>query len=1059
MKSIHRELVLLLTMIMLLTVACPAAAMAEMGVSEVPDTAASEETGTETVEVSVETVGTATGTPDTTAGTPDTTVGTSDTTVVTIETLANTAETTPVVEELEEPYSSGDEQIPSQEKPAVEAVENQPVDEVSVKPVVEEVSKDPAVQASENTESAAEASKTDEDAPVAPGGQPKQENVAGIEAANGTAAKAAGDPVSNGSVSAADGSAKIGAPLKNAELFISARGSDESGDGSFEAPFASISAALNAARGMGVDADLCLLSNLSINEMIQIVGINVYLTSNEGAFTVTRGDAFNPGEGGLTSMFAVGSPDPGNGTGGQLILEHVILDEKGVKTEPLQDAMITVYNGGKLIIGEEAMLLNYGGQCAVHGCMGSEITIAPTAWILDNMAIPADGTVAIQADEGCSLGKEVGCIVLSHGETWEPEETGEKVEAASIDGTVKTAESAKSADNVKADEKVEENETTEENKATDENKAAEEYKTAVNNNDLNSNGEDNAEVPVKADANSVSKNSVNPENDKDPSEEPEKKEAVDSSSGDDPQTVLQKKSILAGSNASMAASSLAAGDSTIGFTLDAPDSVSSSDDLATIHSYISGDVAGYPIPYTLALDMGSFFGSAGGIAGEALSGVTVHLTFTLDELNVLYPETKAAGSMDVKLMPAFHVMKVKSAVYGNDRTIALELSTDGVENWKNSLDELKGKLNLSLLTVVLADGSYPQKSEVTSSAKVDEISFMRGERDTRTLTPSGVQDSARTKLLGKKTATLTYDPNEEDGGSGGPGTESLPAEEGHALETSNVPAHTDLDGYPVVFLGWTEKLDRKVYSDKDTAPATMKTVDLGIGDKITVYAVYSYDRNADGIPDVNQRLLTLGFEANGGTGAPEQMIKAALSEIGASFDIPEKEPTRKYYTFLGWSKDEDATEADYKYDAPKKVDRDITIVRDTCLYAVWQENPIYTLYFNGNGGSNVPPAQSARSDNGVASLTITRQIPTRSGRSFVGWSTQRYGSAMFAPGEDVRLTGGDVTLYAVWERNGSSSGSAPKTGDESHVALYATLAIGSAAVLLGLALVSKKRRK
>ena len=166
---------------------------------------------------------------------------------------------------------------------------------------------------------------------------------------------------------------------------------------------------------------------------------------------------------------------------------------------------------------------------------------------------------------------------------------------------------------------------------------------------------------------------------------------------------------------------------------------------------------------------------------------------------------------------------------------------------------------------------------------------------------------------------------------------------------------------------------------------------------------------------------------------------------------------RKYYTFLGWSKDENATEGEYKYNAERKAKRDITIAQDTCLYAVWQENPIYTLYFNGNGGTNVPNAVSARSDNGVAELTIPTQKPTRTGRTFVGWATERYGAAAFDPGEKVKLTGGDVTLFAVWERN-SSSGVGPRTGDESNTALYVVLVMGSV-VAIGLIVWFLKKRK
>ena len=239
----------------------------------------------------------------------------------------------------------------------------------------------------------------------------------GIEAKDEKASKETAAGI-DGKVSAADGSEKTSRSKTNPELFISADGSDENGNGSYEAPFATLEAALAAADALGVDAELSLLSDLSISGTIQISGRNVYLTGNDRVFTITRDEGFNVTEGD-NALFAVGSPDAENNSGGQLILEHVILDEKGMKTNPVQDAMIEVYSGGRLILGEEAILFNYGGECAIHAREGSEVSLCPTAWILDTMAFEEDGTVAIREDECSSVIRQAGCLVLSHGEVWE----------------------------------------------------------------------------------------------------------------------------------------------------------------------------------------------------------------------------------------------------------------------------------------------------------------------------------------------------------------------------------------------------------------------------------------------------------------------------------------------------------------------------------------------------------------------------------------------------------------------------------------------------------------
>ena len=955
MRIIQRRFIPALILVMLLSLVCPTFAMAEMRLTEGPDM-------TETTEKTEE-----------------------------------------PADEITEPVQ---EQTPVQEDSAVEeAVEE--VEQPPEEPVAEAAPQEPAVQEQVNTGAEAATAETDVASATPSGEQPKQENSsAGIQSADGTVAKAAAGPISTGSLSAADGTKKVSRAKTNAEIFISAKGSDETGNGTFEAPFASIPAALVATAGMGVDAELCLLSNLSVTGTVQILGQNVYLTSNEGAFTITRDDSFALDEEGLnTAMFAVGSPDTESGAGGQLILEHVVLNEKGVQTEPLQDAMITVNNGGKLILGEETMLLNYGGESAVHACSGSEVSLAPTAWILNDMQFEADDTVAILEEEGSTVMKEAGCIVLSHGEVWELEEAQEQ--PGTIDGEKEKEGSANSGGNANTD--------------------------------------DDGEALPEADQETEDGNEPKDGNDQSKDQEDEK---ADISTAEEAPKLgtIHKKGTLANSNALQAAPSLQAS-SSLGFKLEAPESVAKDDKSDNSVLSSPGTVVGYLVPYTLSLNLGSVIGGIGEVTADAVQSVTVSISLTLDSR--LYPEMKVVDTVKVLAFePGFPVKEITSSFDSSTHTIDLEVVVDQAEN-------LQDTLSLRLNTV-LPSADYPgteDKLTGTAELKSATVAYQGG---TWSPTLGTLSASAETKLLGIKTATLVYNPN---GGSGGPGEQKLPAETGHRLETSNVPTHSKVNGVPVLFYGWALEKDQKIYADGDSKPETVSALSLADGETVNVYAVYSYDRNNDDVPDVDQKLLTLGFDANGGSGAPAQMIKAAVSGIAASFDIPQKEPTRKYYTFLGWSEDEDATEAKYKYDAAKKAYRDITISKDTCLYAVWEENPVYTLYFNGNGGSNVPAAQSARSDNGVAAMTITKQVPTRAGRTFVGWSTQRYGTAAFDPGEDVRLTGGDVTLFAVWERNGSSSGRAPKTGDESHVALYAALTVGSAAALAGLAIAAKKRRK
>lgn len=800
----------------------------------------------------------------------------------------------------------------------------------------------------------------------------------GIEAKDEKASKETAAGL-DGKVSAADGSEKTSRSKTNRELFISADGSDESGNGSYEAPFASLEAALAAADALGVDAELSLLSDLSISGTVQISGRNVYLTGNDRVFTITRDEGFNATEGD-NALFAVGSPDAENNSGGQLILEHVILDEKGMKNNPVQDAMIEVYSGGRFILGEEAILFNYGGECAIHAREGSEVSLCPTAWILDTMAFEEDGTVAIREDEGSSVIRQAGCLVLSHGEVWE---------------------------------------------------------AGGNGNGLNGQKNENADDPAKDDTQDESKDA--------------------SAEGMLMKGAIQKRGLMAGS-AAKAAPSLTAGSSSFGFTLDAPEYIAEDDKKDNVIN--NGAASGYLVPYTLTLDLGSLYAAASAISGaDSFKGASVKISLTLD--SQLIPAIIPTDNTQASLISECNVLEVKSSTITNN-TVQIQLGTGENEAWKAYVSELENPLVFTLDTVLLPI-RYEKNKTLSSNALVENVT-LSFDQD-YPIAPDAEPSVAETRLLGVKNATLEYNLN---GGTGGPTplVQELPAQDNCPLEASQVPDHADVGGVQVVFYGWTSQRYENIYpipGNEAARPAVIEAVKLPEGEKVTVYAVYSYDKNRDSIPDVEQ-MLSLGFDANGGSGAPDPMMKLGtrvpiLDRYEASFDIPEQEPTRKYYTFLGWNEDENATEGKYKHDAEHAADRDITIHEDTVLYAVWEKNPVYTLYFNGNGGTNVPAAQSAPSDNGVAELTITNQVPTRTGRKFVGWSTQRYGSAAFDPGEDVRITGGDVTLFAVWQRTSSWSGHSPKTGDESNIPLYAALAVGSAAAAFFLIRFLKKRGK
>ena len=78
----------------------------------------------------------------------------------------------------------------------------------------------------------------------------------------------------------------------------------------------------------------------------------------------------------------------------------------------------------------------------------------------------------------------------------------------------------------------------------------------------------------------------------------------------------------------------------------------------------------------------------------------------------------------------------------------------------------------------------------------------------------------------------------------------------------------------------------------------------------------------------------------------------------------------------------------------------------------------YTLSFNANGGSNTPASQRVKAG---TYFNITSAKPTRSGYTFLGWSTSKTAtSASYYPNTCVRLNG-NATLYAVWKKNATAA--------------------------------------
>ena len=146
-------------------------------------------------------------------------------------------------------------------------------------------------------------------------------------------------------------------------------------------------------------------SNLTTTKCARIVDKNVAITSDEGGlYTITRGDGFETIDDNSRSwynpaMIEVTTP---NGKGASVTLENITLDDAGMyegeifaqasndgKSESkVQDAIVAAYGTDKataeIILGDGAVLKNFGGMSAVRVTGGATLTMDVGSVICDD---------------------------------------------------------------------------------------------------------------------------------------------------------------------------------------------------------------------------------------------------------------------------------------------------------------------------------------------------------------------------------------------------------------------------------------------------------------------------------------------------------------------------------------------------------------------------------------------------------------------------------------------------------------------------------------------------
>lgn len=163
-------------------------------------------------------------------------------------------------------------------------------------------------------------------------------------------------------------------------------------------------------------------------------------------------------------------------------------------------------------------------------------------------------------------------------------------------------------------------------------------------------------------------------------------------------------------------------------------------------------------------------------------------------------------------------------------------------------------------------------------------------------------------------------------------------------------------------------------------------------------------------PEPTMYSYTLIYDTNGGSNGPSTYTNQS-SNPTLRTSVSTIIPTYSGHTFLGWSTDPDANEADFTGG------NEITLTPGTTrLYAVWEViTTVWTLHFDANGGSGEPSDVTAPVAGTSYTFDIPDVTPTLAGHKFLGWSRSPDASeGTYQPGGEVVATSKTTTLYAVW---------------------------------------------
>ncbi|MFQ7403042.1 MAG: InlB B-repeat-containing protein [[Clostridium] innocuum] len=143
----------------------------------------------------------------------------------------------------------------------------------------------------------------------------------------------------------------------------------------------------------------------------------------------------------------------------------------------------------------------------------------------------------------------------------------------------------------------------------------------------------------------------------------------------------------------------------------------------------------------------------------------------------------------------------------------------------------------------------------------------------------------------------------------------------------------------------------------------------------------------------------------------------------------------------GWRFDGQWSDAENKVYSTEEL-KELSIVKDRVFTA--QINKLYTVRYDGNGGTGDVPGSSAHIANESVSIAAKPDNLKREGAIFAGWSKEKISSPLSADAsqevinkiiidDELLMPEKDLTLYAVWAIDGNGNGNPDYNDDAVHV--------------------------